>query len=827
MPCKKISTKHGDHSIFNYACSFHNCCYRVSRLTAIDWLGDTFKRAVAFQFVLCERYLALIGGFNGYKTGVTSAKKGNLMLKGATTRVTAVYRVHLIIALFVVLILGLVLYFQFQMDASVGIRTFVGGEGLWAKAQKDAVLKLHYYGSSRDEADYRAYLNLIKVPLGYKAARQEMQKAHPDLDIVRKGCLQGGMHPIDIEYAIPFFRRFQQMPYVSSAIEHWGNGDRLIAELMEVAGQLHEEVARGNAKPAVIHATETRLADIDRRLRVEEDRFSSTLAEASRWANDFSRSLTYAIAFLFISLGMALSWSIIKRIRATENALIESEGRYRNIFERASDVIYTIGPDGNFTSISPSCLRITGWTPAEFLGKSFVAFTHADDLPRAQETFRTVLARHSAVNVEVRMKQKSGEYVEGEHSVVPVIRSGSVVAVLGIARDITARKQVEAELIAARQDAEAANQAKTRFLAAASHDLRQPLQAVSLLHETLVKTGLNEHQEKISRHLSTSLYSLGDLLNKLLDVSRLDAEMIKPQLEVIQAMDLLETLDAEFSALARQKNLRFNLFCPLQGLALFSDANLLQDLLHNLIGNAIKYTKQGGVLLSIRRRSDCALIQVWDTGVGIDPEHLDLIFEEYYQVNNPERHRAKGVGLGLAIVRRLSELLNTKVVCRSRVGKGSVFEISLPLASESDMHASATQVPTALVSSVSDDFAGKRVVVVENDTATAEAITLSLEMCDLHVTHFETAEDALASPETKRADYYISDYRLPGMNGLRMLEAIQSASGKKINAVLLTGDTSSLHFEQLMQSPWEVIFKPARLPKLLASLRIQNNRVTS
>jgi PAS domain S-box-containing protein len=747
------------------------------------------------------------------------------MFKGAATRVTAVYRVHLIIALFVALILGLVMYFQFQMDATAGIRIFVGGEGLWAKAQKDAVLKLHYYGDSRDEADYHAYLNLIKVPLGYKAARQEVQKAQPDLKIVREGCLQGGLDPVDIEYAIPFFRRFQHMPYVSSAIAHWSNGDRLIAELIEVGEQMHEEVAGGHARPAAIHAIETRLANIDQRLRVEEDQFSATLAEASRWANDFSRTLTYAVAFLFIVLGIVLSRSIIKRIRATEDALIESEGRYRSIFERVSDIIYTIAPDGKFTSISPSCMRITGLSPAEYIGKSFAGFTHPDDLPRAEEIFRTALARQRTANVEVRMKQKSGEYIEGEHSVVPLIRNGNLVAVLGIARDITARKQVEAELIAARQTAVSANQAKTRFLGAASHDLRQPLQAINLFHEALVKTGLNEKQEKISRHLSASLHSLGELLNKLLDLSRLDADMIKPQPVVIRAMNLLESLDAEFSAQARQKNLRLNQFCPLQDMALFSDANLLQDLLRNIIGNAIKYTEQGGILVSIRRREDQALIQVWDTGIGICPEHLDLIFEEYYQVGNPERHRARGVGLGLSIVKRLSDLLGAGVACRSRVGRGSVFEISLPLANEADEYAASIKPPASLAVNAFDGFAGKRIVVIEDDTEAAKAIKLSLETHDIRVSLFNTAEEALGNTETRGADYYISDYRLPGMDGLQFLDAIQSSSAKLINAVLLTGDTSSLPAEQLVQSSrWEVFFKPTSLPDLLTGLRVQNTR---
>jgi CheY-like chemotaxis protein len=277
--------------------------------------------------------------------------------------------------------------------------------------------------------------------------------------------------------------------------------------------------------------------------------------------------------------------------------------------------------------------------------------------------------------------------------------------------------------------------------------------------------------------------------------------------------------------MARKKNLRFNLFCPLQGLALFSDANLLQDLLRNLIGNAIKYTEQGGILVSIRRRGDRALIQVWDTGVGIDPEHLNLIFEEYFQVNNLKRHRAKGVGLGLAIVKRLSELLGTEVSCHSRVGKGSVFEFSLPLAKDAEVQASLAQVPATFASDAYEDFAGKRIVVVEDDPEAAEAIKQSLEMHDMRVTLFGNAEDALGNKETKRADYYISDYRLPGIDGLQLLDTIQSASATQISAVLLTGETSSRQIEQLVQtSRWAVHFKPTNLPNLLASLKVSNTR---
>ena len=165
-------------------------------------------------------------------------------------------------------------------------------------------------------------------------------------------------------------------------------------------------------------------------------------------------------------------------------------------------------------------------------------------------------------------------------------------------------------------------------------------------------------------------------------------------------------------------------------------------------------------------------------------------------------------------------MLGTEVRCRSRVGRGSVFEISLPLAHESDVQAASAQVPVTPAVKAFDGFAGKRVVVIENDSATSEAIRISLEMHDMHVTLFGTAEDALGCKETSGADYFITDYHLTGMDGLQMLNTIQGSSAKRINAVLLTGDTSSRHIEQLMQSSrWAVHFKPARLSDLLSSFR--------
>jgi CheY-like chemotaxis protein len=222
--------------------------------------------------------------------------------------------------------------------------------------------------------------------------------------------------------------------------------------------------------------------------------------------------------------------------------------------------------------------------------------------------------------------------------------------------------------------------------------------------------------------------------------------------------------------------------------------------------------------VGIRRRGDRALIQVWDTGIGIASEQMDSIFEEYFQVGNQERDRAKGVGLGLAIVKRLSKLLGIGVRVRSRVGKGSVFELSVLLAKESNEHAPAIPASATLETVAKARLAGKRIVVIEDDVIVAEAVKFSLEMVGAHVILFGTAGDALGSTEAKGADHYISDYRLPDMDGLQLLDAIQANSTVPIRAVLLTGNTSPDQIAIMQSSRWKALFKPINLTKLLSAM---------
>jgi signal transduction histidine kinase len=377
------------------------------------------------------------------------------------------------------------------------------------------------------------------------------------------------------------------------------------------------------------------------------------------------------------------------------------------------------------------------------------------------------------------------------------------------------------ELQQAKAAAETSTVVKSRFLAAASHDLRQPVFAINLFKDALNNTALTDEQKRIATLLSRSTQGLGDLLDALLDVSKLDAGAITPARKIVGIHELFGSIEAEFAAMASAKSLRFKLQFPFSDMALLTDGKLLQSLLRNLIGNALKYTEAGGVLVAIRRRKDQALFQVWDTGIGIAPEDQQVIFDEYFQVANPERDKAKGLGLGLAIAKRLAKLLDTEIVCRSRLGQGSVFQFRLPLASMPLPAFPPSPLPDADASAESTVLAGKQIVVIEDDAMVAQAIQIALESMGMRTRAYATAEQALSDAAITTADFYISDLRLGDGNGLDVLEAIQQRATGPIRAIILTGETSPGGMSLLQATRWPVLFKPVNLMMLVSAIEQQ------
>ena len=243
--------------------------------------------------------------------------------------------------------------------------------------------------------------------------------------------------------------------------------------------------------------------------------------------------------------------------------------------------------------------------------------------------------------------------------------------------DVTDAKAKAEALAAAKEEAERANLGKSRFLAAASHDLRQPLQTISLIQGMLADDISEPAASKLIKRLDNTVVAMSGLLDKLLDINQLEAGVVQPKLSDFAVNDLLQQLHGEFEIHALNEGLKLRVVpCSL---TVHSDPRLLEQILRNMIANATKYTSRGKVLLGCRRRGSRLSIEVWDTGTGIPETELSAIFKEFHQLQNHAGKRAKGLGLGLAIVQRLGELLEAPISVRSRVGRGSVFAVEVPV----------------------------------------------------------------------------------------------------------------------------------------------------
>lgn len=367
---------------------------------------------------------------------------------------------------------------------------------------------------------------------------------------------------------------------------------------------------------------------------------------------------------------------------------------------------------------------------------------------------------------------------------------------------------------------ESKEKAKTRFLAAAGHDLRQPVAAANLFVESLKYCSPNQHQRELIEKLDQSMNVFSAMLERLLDISKLDAGLVKPQIKSIDLPDLFEWLEQTFAQVAIDRRLRFRLaYPPNKALLIRTDIGLLQSILMNLVSNAIKYTDHGSILISARLRGDRVLLQVWDTGIGIAKHDLAHIFDEFYQVGNPHRSREGGLGLGLSICQRAISLLGSEITCRSYPGRGSVFQFCLPLNGEQHEVEPLLVNPLPETPSIEVLFRGKNVVVVEDDALVLAGMATLLQELGAGVRYFNTAEEALLYTAVAHADYYIVDYALSGeLNGLDFLHAVQHKRNIPLRAVVITGETSSHFIRSAVNSPWPVLHKPVNYVKLASAL---------
>ncbi len=366
-----------------------------------------------------------------------------------------------------------------------------------------------------------------------------------------------------------------------------------------------------------------------------------------------------------------------------------------------------------------------------------------------------------------------------------------------------------------KEDAERANKAKSKFLAAASHDLRQPLYALGLFTSVLDETIKYPKVKRVVEQINSSVTGLTNLFDKLLDISQLDAGVVSVKKQNFALSDIFNKLSKEFSREAQEKNIE--LIWPIEYPAVHSEPDLLERIIRNYLSNAIKYTQKGRVEVVCEAQNGQVFIQVSDTGIGMTEESLEQIYEEFYQVSNPERDRQKGLGLGLSIVKRTADLLEHEISVSSLISKGSMFSIAV-------RQVESVYKANVEVTDLSEHIqpTNKLVLIIDDEESIREGLTRILELWEYQVIAAVDVDDAIAQlkAQAQKPNVIISDYRLKeNKTGVDAITTLHEQYGAEIPALLITGDMMQDRLIDMKKSNVQVLFKPVPPMKLRSFLR--------
>ena len=465
----------------------------------------------------------------------------------------------------------------------------------------------------------------------------------------------------------------------------------------------------------------------------------------------------------------------------------------QQLLQFSPDALLAVDSDGVIRFANDTAEALFGFQKDELVGQSLERLVPERFRPRHAGHFadyhRSATRREMGARVvDLFARRADGTEFPAGIRLAPLEHDGHRLIAVAV-RDMTERRAIRDALVAAREEADRANRAKSRFLATASHDLRQPLHAVRLLNASLIRlTPEASNLRDLLQRQELAIDSASRLLNALLDISRLESGAVDPQITPVNLGAVFTDLQREFEPSASAKNLELQF--PVTQAVLLTDRMLFVQLLQNLVGNALKYTDRGYVRVSLTQDAESVLVKVEDSGIGIPEDKLDRIFDEYYQVD-PGGGPRLGVGLGLAIVREVSRLLGYLVAVSSRPGEGTRVRVRIPrqkLASDVPLPAAAVAPPTA-----HRPFRG-RVLLVEDNTSVriATEMFLGLEgIRTLSAASVAEIQTLIADPQP--GDVLVTDFRLDGtLTGLDVLQQIRARQARCVPAVLMSGDLESM-----------------------------------
>ncbi len=507
--------------------------------------------------------------------------------------------------------------------------------------------------------------------------------------------------------------------------------------------------------------------------------------------------------------------SLNEELTAVNSQLQETLERQRTTSDDLQNVLYStnvatlfLDLDGRIRFFTPAIRAMFAIIPSDVGRKltDFAALTPDD----------TLTGDVTAVQEKLEPLEREFETVDStwfRRRILPYRTSGGrVEGVVITFTDITARKAVGRALEAAKLEADAANAAKSRFLAAASHDLRQPLQTLALLQALLAEAVTGEKAKHLIARQTVTLGTVTGMLDTLLDINEIEAGAVQPVISVLAIDETLERVRRDFADQAAAKAIQLRVVTC--GQHVRSDPNLLEQMVRNLVSNAIKYTTTGRVLIGCRKHGEVLAIEIWDTGVGIPDADLGAVFDEYFQVGNPARQRSQGLGLGLSIVKRLGDLLGHPVRVVSRFGHGSGFSVEVPCCAGIDAPPPSPAKPNAAVRPPA-----LSILIVEDDPDLGEMLGELLRNHGHQVTIAPDGPGALASAANRMPGLLLADYNLPnGLTGLELAAAMRSLNGWSLPAIILTGDISTATGHAVARAGCTLLSKPVGLQELQAAI---------
>lgn len=619
----------------------------------------------------------------------------------------------------------------FAVSTLSSVRAYVGGEGLWSKAEKDAVYHLQVYATSHNEKDYQAYLSFLKVPLGDKKTRLELQKPHPDLQIAREGFIEGRNHPEDVDGMINLIQRFNSVSYLHKAIIIWGEAEQQMEQIIPLGEKMHGMIRSGSATQHEIDNLLLQTQVINQKLTTLEDEFSFTLGQGSRWLERIVLRLLLTLSLTIATTSIVITISVSKGIEKGLKAILDG---------------------------------------AALISQGFLN-----------------------TRVKVYSRDEIGELATSFNQMTNTLE-----------RYIRELKETEENLTRAKERAEVSEKAKQLFLAKMSHEIRTPMNGI-LGFAKLLEESLKEKEQLEYIHV---IIKSGDdllvILNDILDFSRMEAGKITFESLPVNLHDIIQSTVLMIESKAKQKNIGIDISIDEKiPVEILGDSVRLNQILLNLISNAVKFTEKGKINISVKcieeTKTKVSLeFSVKDTGIGIPFEKQIKIFESFEQAATDTTRRFGGTGLGLSIVKQLVELQGGRISVSSKPGQGSDFHFQLSFLKikgakyikEPEQTTAITQIDKSL-----------KVLIVEDNPVNRMLAIKVLQNKGFETDTAENGKIALEKYAARHYDMILMDLQMPEMDGYEATMQIRKmpADKKDVPIIAMTAHTIKGELEHCME----------------------------